>query len=233
MIDTHVHSTASGHAYSTLEEIAKEAKIRGIEGFVLTDHAPAMPGGAHIYHFHNMRILPTEIHGVKFFKGAELNIISYNGEVDIDNELLNELEVVVASYHIPTLGPATLEEHTYGYLKAMENPNVNIIGHPDDSRYKYDVKKVVTKAGETGTFFEVNNTSLLPTSFRIGANENYKELLLECKKQGVFISLGSDTHFSGDIGRTDASMKLLKDLDFPMDLVANLTYERFVEKFKL
>ncbi len=135
IIDTHTHSLASGHAYSSLEEMARSAASRGIPGFVLTDHSPGMPGGAHLFHFYNSRILPRKIHGALVFKGIEANIVNSLGEIDIDDELAGKMEVVIASLHIPTYTPEGFEEHTTAYEGAMRNPGVKIIGHPDDNRY--------------------------------------------------------------------------------------------------
>ena len=50
-LDTHFHSVASTHAYSTVKEIAHSALENGIKGFAMTDHAPAMPDSPHIWHF--------------------------------------------------------------------------------------------------------------------------------------------------------------------------------------
>ena len=56
--DLHVHTISSGHAYSTLQEIVLHAKNIGLPMVGISDHAPGMPGGAHLFHFLNMRILP-------------------------------------------------------------------------------------------------------------------------------------------------------------------------------
>jgi len=228
-IDCHTHSVASGHAYSTLEEMARAASSRGLPGFVLTDHAPAMPGGAHIFHFYNLRILPRRIQGTLVFKGAEANILDPKGTIDLDDDVLANLEVVVASFHPPCFTPGSSIDHTSALLGAMKNPKITIIGHPDDSRYPYDIPSVVRAAGETGTLLEMNNTSLNPLGFRVGARENYQKILTECRKQGVSICVNSDAHFSSDVGRTDYAEPLLKELDFPRELVANRSLESFLE----
>ncbi len=232
-IDTHTHSIASGHAYSTLEEMAQAARKQGLEGFVLTDHSPGMPGGAHLYHFYNLRVLPRKIHGTLVFHGAEANIIDSSGEIDMDNDVLQQLEVVIASLHIPTFPPGTMEEHTNALICAAKNPHVKILGHPDDSRFPFDIPSVIKAAGETGTLIEVNNTSLSPRGFRVGAEENCRNILSECRKQGVMITLGSDAHYSSRVGETDFSEKLLKELQFPEELIANTTLERFLDVMKL
>lgn len=232
-IDTHTHSLASGHAYSSLEEMARAAHEKGLKGFVLTDHSPGMPGGAHLFHFYNLRVLPREIHGALVFHGAETNIINFNGDIDLDHDVLQQLEVVIASLHIPTCPPGTREEHTDALLNVCKNPFVKILGHPDDSRYPYDIPSVVRAAGETGTLIEVNNTSLSPRGFRVGARENYKNIIGECRKQGVMITIGSDAHYSSRVGETDLSEAILKENNFPEELIANASLERFLDVMKL
>ena len=75
--DLHVHTVASGHAYSTVEEITREAARRGLTLVGITDHGPGLPGGAHQYHFWNLRILPEVLNGVRILKlrVGELSLI--------------------------------------------------------------------------------------------------------------------------------------------------------------
>ena len=71
LMDLHTHTVASGHAYSTIMENAKAAAEKGLEGIAMTDHGPAMPGGAHLYHFWNLTALPQQIAGVRVLRGVE------------------------------------------------------------------------------------------------------------------------------------------------------------------
>ena len=69
-IDLHTHTVASGHAYSTLMDNIRAAKAKGMEIVGVSDHAPAMPGSTHEYHFSNQRVLPEFIEGIRVLKGA-------------------------------------------------------------------------------------------------------------------------------------------------------------------
>ena len=83
LLDTHTHTLASTHAYSTVLEMAKYASEAGMEAIAITDHAPAIPDGAHPWHFQNLKAIPREIYGVKILYGAEVNILDLEGNIDL------------------------------------------------------------------------------------------------------------------------------------------------------
>ena len=62
-IDTHSHTLVSGHAYSTMREMASMAAEKGLEGLAITEHAPEMPGSTHLYYFQNLKVVPRELCG--------------------------------------------------------------------------------------------------------------------------------------------------------------------------
>jgi putative hydrolase len=97
--DLHVHSVASGHAYSTIAEIAVEAARKGLAAIAITDHGPAMPGGTHRYYFGNLQVLPDSLEGVRILRGVELNILNEAGEVDLPPEYLALLDLAWAGLH--------------------------------------------------------------------------------------------------------------------------------------
>lgn len=225
LADMHTHTIASGHAYSTITENIKAASEKGLKLIATTDHTSGMPGGAHDFHFANLKSLPGEMEGVMLLRGAEANIIDYEGHLDISQELLSELDMAIASLHPPCIPFADAETVTKGLEKVMQNPYVSIIGHPGDSRYPLEYERVVKMAKETGTLLEVNNASLKPTSFRPGVRESLIELLTYCKAYDMPIVLGSDSHHISTIGSFEESIALLEELDFPERLVLNTNPE--------
>lgn len=225
IIDLHTHTISSGHAFSTLKENVEGAKENGLKIMGLSDHAETMPGAAHNFYFHNMRVIKDEINGIRVLKGIEANIIDFDGNIDVEPEVIDILDYMIASLHGPCIKSGTIEENTRALIKAMDIPKVKVIGHPDDSRFPIDYEKLVLAAKEKNMAIEMNNSSLSPKSFRMNAIENYKVLLTLCKEHEVKIMLGSDAHIYYDVGRFDNCYKLLKELDFPEKLVWNFSNE--------
>lgn len=222
VLDTHTHTLVSGHAYNTIREMAAMAKEKGLEALAITDHAPDMPGSCHSFYFQNLEVVPREMYGVRLFMGTELNIIDELGTVDLDQSVLDQLDLVIASIHPPCFqGAKTRDAVMKAYIAAMENPLIHIIGHPDDGRFPVDYDLLVRKAKETGTILEVNNSSLKPGGFRMNTRENDEEMLRKCKEYSVPVAIGSDAHMDVDIADFALALELMKECDFPEELVIN------------
>lgn len=228
-IDLHTHTIASGHAYNTLNEMINSAADKGLEALAITEHAPMMPGSCGELYFSNMKILPREKYGVKLLHGSEVNIYDMEGNIDLPQRILKRMDIVIASLHIPCITSGTKEQNTDCLIKVMKNPYVNIIGHPDDSRYPVDYERLVCAAGECHKLLELNNSSLKPTGSRKGAYENDIEMLNLCKKYNVAISLGSDAHCEELVGDFSLASEILKAVDFPEKLIVNTSFERLKE----
>lgn len=230
LVDLHTHTLASGHAYSTMEEMIKSAAERGIKLLGITEHAVKMPGTCHLFYFQNLKIVEREQQNVRLLLGAELNVMDFEGNVDLDERILKQLDHCIASFHTPCLVPGTKEENTKAACKVMENPYVTILGHPDDARFPFDYETLVLKAKETGTILELNNSSLSPTSFRPNAWENDCIMLELCKTHGVEVLVDSDAHSAKQVGNHEYAEKILKEMNFPEELLLNDKPERILEK---
>ena len=221
ILDIHTHTIASGHAYNTLYEMIRAAAGRGLTLFGSSDHAPAMPGSCHEMYFCNFKAIPRELFGIRLIMGCELNIIDYQGNVDLKRWLQKRLDYGIASIHDLCYEIGTKEENTAALIGAMENPYVQIIGHPDDSRIPLDYESLVKAAKEHHVLLEVNNSSLKPGSPRPGARENYYTMLKLCRRYNTAVILGSDSHCAADAGCHEQAAALLAEVDFPEELVVN------------
>ena len=229
-LDTHTHTLASGHAYSTILENAKGAAENGMELCAITDHAPGMHDSADMIYFLNYRRLDPTLCGVEMLYGAELDILDFDGGLSFDQKTIKRMDLCIASFHETMLGIGSRAENTRAYLQVMQTPGVSIIGHPDDKHIPVDYEALVLEAKRVGILLEVNNASLLPWHYRCGgAMENYRTMLRLCEKHGVPISLGSDAHFATGVGRMDLAAALLEELRFPEELVVNTDPPRFKE----
>lgn len=233
ILDLHTHTIVSGHAYSTVQENIEAAKKIGLKYLGMSEHAPSMPGGPHPFYFQNIYVIPKEVDGVRVLKGIEGNIIDFDGNIDVTDEMALHLDYIIASLHSPCLKGGTKEENTNAYLKAMNHPKVKIIGHPDDSRFIFDKEIVIKNAKEKNILIEINNSSLKPDSFREGSRENIIELLRLCKKYNVRVVLGSDAHISYDVGKFIYNGNIIEEVDFPKELVINYHEEQIKEFFNL
>ncbi|MEN1760841.1 phosphatase [Anoxynatronum sibiricum] len=226
-VDTHTHTIASSHAYSTVDELAAAAAQRGLSMLCITDHAPGLMDSPHLLHFMNYHVLDREIAGVSMLYGVELNIMDRHGKLDMPEEVLQQQDLCIASYHEICTAPGTRKDNTRAYVAAMNCPYVNIIGHPDDGRVPVDFETLVKEARETGVLLEVNNASLKSAHYRLNTRENLTTMLTLCQQYQVSVVLGSDAHYRSAVGDFQCVLSLLNTLDFPEELVANTSVEKF------
>ena len=221
-VDTHCHTVASTHAYSTVLELATYAAKKGLSAIAITDHGPALPDAPHDWHFGNQRSLPRYIEGVMILRGAEANIMDYEGNLDMPLSYMKELDWIIASLHDPCCAPASIEEHTKVWMKIAQNPYVDVIGHSGSDHFKYDYDLVMQEMAKQGKFVEINNHSF---AARPGTDINCREIALACKKHQVHIVVSSDAHSCFDVGNFDVAIKMLEEIDFPENLIVNQKLE--------
>jgi DNA polymerase (family 10) len=158
--DLHCHTTASDGTAS-IEEMALAARGAGYDYLAITDHSAVVgsdlsPGqlAEHIE-----RIRAVTVDGIEVLAGTEVNILP-NGTLDYDDDVLVELDWVVASVHSSFRMPS--EEMTARIVAAIEHPLVDVIGHPSGRKierrrpYTFDIERVIEAAARTGTMLEIN-----------------------------------------------------------------------------
>lgn len=229
VMDMHTHTIASGHAYSTLQENITAAKAKGLKYLGLSEHGPGIIGGPKPIYFQNYKIIPREYGGLRLFCGVEANITDYEGHLDLDEFTLSRMDYCIASMHTLTMTPGSARENTQAAVHAMENPRVKILGHPDDSRYPMDYEELVRAASRLHVALEVNNSSLHPLASRQGARENILTLLKACMRYETNVILGTDSHICSSIGDFTQADQLIREMDFPRELIINTDPARIVE----
>ena len=226
--DPHIHSIASGHANtSTVTDIAKSAKDAGLTTVGITDHGPATMHSGRVSYFRNLAYAPKKRCGIDILYGVELNILDYNGTVDLEDNILENLDYAIISMHLPNIKPGSMEENTFAYVNAMKHPRVKIIGHADDTRYPVDYEALVIAAKHYGVVFEINNSSLSPDGYRGDTKENVRAILNVCKKHNHPIVLSSDSHGYKKVGDFTYALELVRETQFPEHLIINHSAKRF------
>ena len=162
--DLHVHSDYSdGH--STIEEVARAAKARGYRYVSINDHSRSLgvANGLSVERLmeqgEEIARVNERVKGITVLRGTEVDILS-DGSLDFPDEVLEQLDVVVASIHSGF--QQSRDRMTGRILSAIENPHVDIIGHPTGRLlgtrppYDVDLERVMEAAAETGTALETN-----------------------------------------------------------------------------
>lgn len=214
----HTHTSVSVHAFSTLAENADAALGRRLYAIAKTDHGPAVGDAPNGWHFGNiMSTVPMFMNGVRIYRGAELNIINYNGDVDLDENTIKHYEWTIASFHDWNLGD-NFAGCTEAWLNIAKNKYIDCIGHCGNGRYEFDYEKVIKAFAENEKVVEINNHSFY---VRQGSDINCPKIASLCKKYGVRIVVTSDAHSAAQVGIFSRSIPLLEEIDFPNELILN------------
>jgi DNA polymerase (family 10) len=162
--DLHAHTVASdGH--NTIEEMAAAALVRGYEFLAITDHSASHGFGNEVTPAQLRRQIELvheaneRIDGIELLAGSEVNVLP-DGSLDYDDELLHQLDWVIASVHTSfKIGAQAMTERI---VAAIEHPLVDAIGHPTGrlierrAPYDVDLEAVFAAAARTGTLLEIN-----------------------------------------------------------------------------
>lgn len=199
--DLQMHTVYSDGG-ETIEKMAGEARRLGYQYIAITDHSQSL-GVAHgigekeiLKQFTeidkiNARLLPH----FQILKGIEVNILA-NGNLDLPDNVLEKFDIVVASLHSSLNAPK--EKITARLIKAMQNPHIDIIGHPsgrlinERPESNFDWPEVFVAAKKYGKILEIN-----ASPFRLDLKDIY---IREAIRNGVKLSLGTDAHSLSELG---------------------------------
>jgi putative hydrolase len=201
-------------------ENAKYASETGLEGLANTEHGPAILNAGPDFCLSVQRTIPEELFGVRVYHGVEANIMDYEGNIDIRKGYLKMTDFVIASMHDIVVEPASREEHLAGYEGVLENPYVDVIGHPGTPAFDMDREAFVKAVRRENKLVEVNNHSF---RFRPGSAERCGEIVRLCSQYDVRVVVSSDAHFCMSVGGFENALRILEENAFPPELVVNRT----------
>jgi DNA polymerase (family 10) len=209
--DLHMHTTATdGH--NSIRAMADAALAAGYSYIAITDHSKnlAMTNGLDekraLEHVARIRAVDREMEGrIRVFTGIEVDILA-DGALDLDDEVLAQMEIVIASVH--THFAQSREEMTARVLRAIESPYVRILGHPTGrlllrrEPFTLDLGVVLRRAAELGVAVEHN-----AAPERLDLND--RDLRL-AKELGCKIVIDSDSHDARNLGKMEYGLRQLR-----------------------
>lgn len=220
--DLHVHNgEVCGHANTDIPGLLKSAKDKGHCYIAITDHAPRCDNTPPEYYINNLS-REGNYDGVYLLAGIEADILDIDAHFDLPQKDMLRLNWVISSMHPFAYERTNSDDHTKAYINALNNPAVDCLGHIGRDWYPADYERIVKAVKETGKTLEINNHSFDFT----GENKNCKEVAKLCKKYNVAVVITSDAHENSAHGEFPHVMKMLKEIDFPEELVINADKER-------
>lgn len=209
--DVHMHTTATD-GRNTIAEMAQAALERGMQYVAITDHSKnlAMTNGLDekraLEHIQRIREVDRQMEGrIRVFSGIEVDILA-DGSLDLDDEVLAQMDVVIASVH--TRLEQSRDEMTERVIRAIENPNTRILGHPTGRLLlkrepsQMDIGAVLRRAAELGVAAEHN-----AAPERLDLSD--RDLRL-AKEMGCRIAINTDAHATRHVGEMKYGIRQLR-----------------------
>jgi DNA polymerase (family 10) len=209
--DVHMHTTATD-GRNSITEMAEAAIERGLQYIAITDHSKnlAMTNGLDekraLEHLQRIREVDKQMEGrIRVFTGIEVDILA-DGVLDLDDEVLAQMEVVIASVH--SRFDQSRDEMTARIIHAVENPNVRILGHPTGRQllrrepYPLDMGALLRRCAELGVAVEHN-----ASPERLDLSDRDLRLAKEC---GCKISINTDAHVTRVLGEWKYGIRQLR-----------------------
>jgi DNA polymerase (family 10) len=199
--DVHMH-TIETDGRNTIEEMAEAARAHGYKYMAITDHsknlafANGLDDKRAVEHIRRIRAANEKIAGIKIFAGVEVDILA-DGALDLSDDVLAQMDLVIASVHSHFNQSPT--EMTERLLKAIENPNTSLIGHPTGrlllrrDAYQFDMDAVLKAAAKRKVAMELN---AYPD--RLDLCDRHLRL---AKQHGVKIVINTDSHHTSHLDK--------------------------------
>jgi DNA polymerase (family 10) len=222
--EMHCHSSWSTDARNTIEEMARAAKGRGYRFLCLTDHSHYLRDGRLEAQWEEIAAVNALVKPFRVLRGIEVNIRA-DGSLDVADDVLRELDWVIASLHT-----SFDRSPTERILGAMDNPHVDCIGHLTGRRLlkrdgaAVDVERVVERAVETGTALEINSQS-----DRLDMRDTHARLAGEA---GVRIPVTTDAHSVGALDYAELGVAQARRAWLTKEQVLNSRSWRDIERLR-
>jgi DNA polymerase (family 10) len=197
--DVHMH-TVETDGRNTIEEMAEAARARGYKYMAITDHTKALAFAnglddkRAIEHIRRIRKASDQIDGIKILAGVEVDILA-DGKLDLSDDVLAQMDIVIASVHsLFNQEPANMTDRL---LKAIENPNTSVLGHPTGrlllrrDAYQFDLDAILKAAALRRVAMELN---AYPD--RLDLNDRHLRM---AKERGVKIVINTDSHHTSHL----------------------------------
>ena len=199
--DVHMH-TVETDGRNTIEEMAEAAKEHGYKYMAITDHsknlafANGLDDKRAVEHIHRIRAVNDKLGDIRIFAGIEVDILA-DGALDLSDSVLEQMDIVIASVH--SHFNQTPAEMTDRLLKAVENPNTSLLGHPTGrlllrrEAYGFDIDAVLKAATQKKVAMELN---AYPD--RLDLNDRHLRL---AKEHGVKVVINTDSHHTSHMDK--------------------------------
>jgi len=231
--DVHMH-TIETDGRNTIVEMAEAAREHGYKYMAITDHsknlafANGLDDARAVEHIARIRATGEKIEGIRIFAGIEVDILG-DGALDLSDSVLEQMDLVIASVHSHFNQSA--EEMTARLLRAIENPNVSIVGHPTGrillrrDAYPYDMAAVLEAAARNKVAMELN---AYPD--RLDLSDRHLRM---AKQHGVKIVINTDSHHTTHMEKIRYGVLQARRAWLTREDVLNtLTLERFAQAMK-
>lgn len=236
--DYHTHTLYS-HGKDTIRDNVEAARDKGLLEIAITDHGPGhMTYGVKRENFKKMReeidLLNEEYEDIKILLGVEANIISCEGEIDIDDEINGLIDILLVGFHFGAK-PRTLKDvynlyvlnqickssekflsksidiNTKAMIKAIDNYDIDLITHPG-AKLNIDIIEVARAAGQRNTALEINSHHghLTVEELRVAMNENVKFMI------------NSDAHRKEDVGNVQEGINRAVEVGLDKSKILNV-----------
>lgn len=236
--DFHTHTKFSD-GKGTIEENVLAARAKGLEKVAITDHGPGHLGfGIKRQQLKEMRevidLLNKKYDDIEILLGMEANILNEDGDMDIDDELRQYLDILLAGYHFASVPRKLIRDiafhsnnwfknksktifekakkaNTNAFVNAMRRYDIDIITHPG-AKGPLDIEQIAKVAEETNTALEISASrhAFLTT-----------EDILVAKKYNVVFTVNSDAHTPDKIGEVDGGLSRAIEAGVPLESLLN------------